>query len=101
MDIIIIGMLNESLNVSTSYDYLKKMNGFFDDEKEPSDIEHKEMEAIQNILSMDVAIYITRRTSGLCGSVIDNLRNLRVFFINQYNAEYKKHYVDYNCDVDF
>lgn len=63
--------------------------------------EEAEYDHIQNILSTEVSIYLTRRTSGCCGSIIDNLRGLRRQFIYEYEQKFKKQFIDYNSEVDF
>lgn len=100
MEINVLGMLTDLLPVTTSYKYLVSRDGISDD-VDFTDEQENEMEALQNILSMEVAIYLTRRTSGCCGSIIDNLRSLRRDFISKYEAEYKISFIDYNSEVDF
>lgn len=101
MEIQVFGMLDACLTVTTSHDYFMRTDINFNPDKEPTDEQYAEQMAIQDILSMDVSIYLTRRTAGLCGSVIDNLRANRQMFISAYQKKYAKSYIDYNADIDF
>lgn len=94
------GILTDCLNVTTAYEYLQKRDNIPAD-KELTEIEQKEYDAIQNVLSMEVAIFLTRRTSGCCGSIIDNIRQIRSNCIAEYENEYGISFIDYNSDVDF
>jgi hypothetical protein len=100
-DISINGMLSDCLPVATAFEYMAKRGDDIDDETELTALQQREYNMLQNILSMDVSIYLTRRTSGLCGSVIDDLRDMRRVFISKYNSCYDRKYINYNEDVDF
>lgn len=100
-EIYVVGdILTDCLIVTTAYEYLQKRDNMPTD-KELTEIEQKEYDAIQNILSMEVAIFLTRRTSGCCGSIIDNIRQIRRNFIAEYQKEYGISFIDYNSYVDF
>lgn len=100
MKIQIIGMLTDCLPVSTSFKYLVNRDNIPGD-IDFTDEQYEEDQHIQNILSMEVAIYLTRRTSGCCGTIIDNLRSIRNEFIKTYEDKWKRTFLDYNSDVDF
>jgi len=100
MEIQIIGMLTNDMPVTTSFHYLKNRDNISDD-VEFTEQELNEYDDIQNILSIEVAIYLTRRTSGCCGSIIDNLRSQRRDLINKYEKNWGKKFIDHNEDVDF
>jgi hypothetical protein len=104
MDLQVVGMLSDHLVVITSSDYFQREGSFGDfdwDDGSYTKEQEAESEAIQNILSIEVAIYLTRRTSGMCGSVVDNLRSICSDFINEYQEKFKKQFVDFNKEVDF
>lgn len=104
MDLEVVGMLSDHLVVITSSDYFQREGSFGDfdwNEDTLTDQQEAECEAIQNILSTDVAIYLTRRTSGMCGSVVDNLRSICNNFINEYQEKFNKKYIDFNKEVDY
>jgi len=100
MDIQITGMLTDCLPVTTAFQYLVNRDDISED-KDYTDEETKEYDDIQDILSIDVAIYLTRRTSGCCGSIIDNLRSQSRKLINKYEKDYGVKFIDYNSEVDF
>jgi hypothetical protein len=104
MELEVIGMLSDHMVVTTSYEYFQKEGSFGDfdwDDGTLSDDQESECEAIQNILSADIAIFLTRRTSGMCGSVVDNLRSIYNNFVNEYQEKFNKKYIDFNKEVDY
>lgn len=100
----IIGMLCYNMVVTTSSEYFQREGSFGDfdfNDGTYTPEQEAESEAIQNILSTDIAIYLTRRTSGICGSVVDNLRSIYNNFVNEYQEKFNKTYIDYNSQVDY
>lgn len=99
-EITILGMLTDVITISTAFEYLKTRDNISED-ADYTDEQEKEYDYLQNILSIEVSIYLTRRTSGCCGSIIDNLRTLRIYFILKYEKKFNKPFIDYNSEVDF
>ena len=55
------------------------------EDSEWMDFEHSD--AIQFVITMEVSIFILRRTGGAWGESIDTLANNRVIYINQYRED--------------
>lgn len=69
----------------------------WDNENKESDmISYDESKAIQHILSTEVSIYLLRRSTGHCGSVIDDMCNIRQEFIMKYEKTFGREYVKIN-----
>lgn len=60
-----------------------------------------ELDLIEIILTLDVCIFINRRISGICESVVDNLNSMRRKYINEYKTSFNKTYIDINEKCDF
>lgn len=99
MRVEVIGNICEHLKVTTYDEYLEELG--IEPDEDPSHEEFEKYQAIQNILSCDVSIYLTRRTGYLCGSVTDNLKSLQVECINRYEEKYNTKYIDFNNKVDW
>lgn len=70
----------------------------FDDTDNKDMISLKEAESIQKILTCEVSIFLLRDVSGprFCGSLIDDMVDTRRKFINQYESNFGKDYIEYN-----
>ena len=86
-------MLDQSMEVTIANEYFENANIC-----EPSD---EMYDAIQNILCLEVAYYLTRRTSGCDGFIIDTMWALRRRLINEYEFEFNNEYLDFNKHIDY
>lgn len=69
----------------------------WDNENKESDmISYNESKAIQHILSTEVSIYLLRRSTGHCGSVTDDMCDIRQKFIMEYEKTFGREYVKIN-----
>ena len=57
----------------------------------------EEAESLRRIITCEVSIYLLRRSTGHCGSVSDNMVDIRRNFINEHNKKFS----DYIEDQDF
>jgi len=84
------------LKASTSAEYFEllgcEINWEGDDKTK---VPTEQADAVQEILSIEASIYLTRRCTGLCGSVVDNLVALRRKLINAYEQHYD-FYIEHN-----
>lgn len=91
--------MNVNLEVTVANEYATKQ-GFEDidweEENNPKCMPKNEGEAIQKILTCEVSIYLLRRSTGHCGSVVDNMFEIRRSFMEDYEQEFEKEYEDYN-----
>jgi len=55
-----------------------------------------EAEAIQHILTCEVSINVLHNTSGVDGSLVDDMVSIRRKFIKEYETKYRKEYIEYN-----
>jgi ribosomal protein S17E len=95
-------MLDHDMVVTTSWEYFKKVGRIdFDDDKDFTPEESKEIEAIQRILCIKIAIYLTRRTSGCDGYVVDTLRGMCRELIEKYELDFTRKFEDFNKDIDW
>jgi hypothetical protein len=87
-----------TLPVTTNIDYYDQDGREIDFEKTNEDglVPFEEAEAIQHILTCEVSIYLLRRANGICGSLVDNMVDIRRKYINDYERTYGKTYVEYN-----
>lgn len=94
-------MINE-LVVSCSSDYVERMFRKPSDEKVEKffDKNPDQIDAIGEIIGIEVACYIMRRTAGFCQSNNDTLWALRRKLIKQYERTFGV-WKDHNKDVDF
>ena len=71
------------------------------DETGEKAISLKEYEAIQKILSCEASINLLAHAIGdnMCGSITDNMTEIRREYINAYEKEFGKKYVIYNKDL--
>ena len=76
--------------------YEEEEPAYFKKPENSKTISAKEADAIQCILSCEVSIYLLRRSTGHCGSVVDNMVEIRRFFINKYEEAFAKKYEDVN-----
>lgn len=93
--------MHVDLDVTVASEYATKQ-GFADVDWEESGeatmMPMNEGDAIQKILTCEVSIYLLRRSTGHCGSVVDNMIEIRRYFIEKYKQEFEKEYEDYNCE---
>ena len=91
--------MHVELNITVALEYAQEQ-GFEDvdwlEENLPNHMPMDEGEAIQKILTCETSIYLLRRSTGHCGSVVDNMVEIRRNFINEYEIEFEKRYIEYN-----
>lgn len=84
------------LKFTISEEYFKETGEKIDWEGKGKGISVSEAEAIQKILTCEVSIFLLRRAYGIDGSLVDDMVSIRRDFINQYQNEFAKNYLDYN-----
>lgn len=88
--------MNVDFQVSTSTEYFKQTNREIDwEEDDTSKVSVFQSNIIQDILAIEASIYLMRRSSGLCGSLVDSLIGMRRRLISDYVSEYEP-YIEYN-----
>lgn len=96
LDNLINDIMHIELKASTSTEYFELLGCEIDwvaDDK--AKVPVAQADAVQEILSIEASIYLTRRCTGLSGSVVDNLVVLRRKLINAYEQEYD-FYIEHN-----
>lgn len=88
--------MNVDFKVSTSTEYFEQTGREIDwEEDDTSKVSVFQSDAIQDILAIEVSIYLMRRVSGICGSLSDSLIDMRRRLISNYASDYEP-YVEYN-----
>lgn len=88
--------MNVNLMVSTSGEYFSQVEREIDwDCNDNSKISIKQAEELQKILATEVSIFLLRRATGFCGSLVDSMVNIRRELIKKYENDYES-YVSYN-----
>ena len=65
------------------------------EEDDETKIPIKQARVIDDILATEVSIYLLRRSTGFCGSLIDRMASIRDEFIQKYENNYET-YIIYN-----
>lgn len=86
----------------TAKEYFQKQDTtlvmYYDvEDAEDSDIKYNQANLIDKIIAVEISIFVLRRTVGVCGSMIEALREIRRQFIDTYEENYE----DYNQYNDF
>lgn len=86
------------LPIMLAQDYFNEVNLEIDYEETGDEnmISTEEADAIYEILSTEVSIYMLRRGYGFCGSLVDVMVGLRRKLIMEYEVKYEKKYTEYN-----
>ncbi len=85
-----------NLTVSTKDEYFSRSEREIDWEDDDSTkVPSKQADDLQIILAMEVSIFLMRRTSGVCGSIIDTIASFRRKLIKKYEKNYET-YIQYN-----
>lgn len=86
------------LNITTSEEYFNETNRQIDwDGNDNTKVSPKQADALQKILASEVSIHILRRVTGICGSLADDMVEVRRHLINEYEQTYEpyKEYRDF------
>ena len=70
----------------------------WDDKGGDNVVSVEEHDMIQNILTCETSIYMLRRATGFCGSLVDNMVDIRRKFINEYEDKFDKEWSNPNED---
>lgn len=88
--------MHVKLDVITSEEYFLKLGQEIDwEENDNTKISINQQDEIAQILTTEASIYLLRRATGLCGSLVDNMVIIRRDLINEYEYTYGP-YVEYN-----
>lgn len=88
--------MHVNLKVSTSEEYFSQQEREIDwEENDNSKVSTKQANEIGKILSTEVSIFLLRRATGFCGSVVDQMVGVRRQLIKKYENDYET-YVEYN-----
>ena len=89
--------MKDVLEITLAEDYFAKVEKELDwDETDNLNlIQPKQWNLLQHILTCEVSIYFLWRNVGFCGSLVDDMVEIRRTFINQYGENYEK-YIEYN-----
>jgi hypothetical protein len=89
-------IMHVDLKVSTSGEYFSQVEREIDwEEDDSSKVPIKQADEIGKILATEVSIFLLRRSTGFCGSLIDHMRSVRNGLIKNYESEYDT-YIKYN-----
>lgn len=94
--------MKENMIVTTLFEYLETAKGDTLTEEEYEDFletNFEESELLREIIAIEVAIYIMRRTNCLCASNIDAMRQMAREKERAYNGTFNKAYLDFNKDI--
>ena len=90
--------MHVTLDITIPQDYFNKVGLVVDYEE--IGLKHmvsmKEGDAIGEILTTEVSLFMLRRSTGFCGSLIDHMFRIRSKLIKAYEEKYKKEYIEYN-----
>lgn len=85
-----------NLKVSTSEEYFSQQEREIDwEEDDASKVPTKQADEVGFILVTEVSIFLLRRATGFCGSVVDQMVSVRRGLIEKYESEYET-YIEYN-----
>lgn len=88
--------MHVTLKVSTCEEYFSQTEREIDwEDNDATKISIKQANKLQKILATEVSIFLLRRATGFCESLIDDMATIRREFINQYENYYEV-YVEYN-----
>lgn len=78
------------LEITISEEYFNETNREIDwDGDDTTKIPYEQADSLQEILASEVSIYLLRRSTGVCGSLIDNMMKIRRNLINKYEEKYE------------
>ena len=85
------------LNVSLAREYFDKTDREIDHDEtgKAGLIPIDKADLLQNILTTEVSIYLLRRNIGFCGSLVDDMANIRRRLIDNYELDFEP-YIEYN-----
>tara|TARA_R110000822_G_scaffold270774_1_gene393668 strand:- start:99 stop:374 length:276 start_codon:yes stop_codon:yes gene_type:complete len=87
--------MHVDLKITTSEEYFSQTNREIDwDGDNKNKVSTDQAEELQKILAAECSIYLLRRVTGLCGSLIDNMVTVRRELINKYEQTHEK-YIEY------
>jgi hypothetical protein len=85
-----------NLEVGSSEEYFSQVGREIDwEEDDTSKVSIKQAGAIDKILTMEASIFLLRRATGVCGSMIDCMATIRRGLVDEYEKSYET-YVQYN-----
>jgi len=88
--------MHVNFKVSTSEEYFSQQEREIDwEEDDTSKVPTKQANEIGKILATEVSIFLLRRATGFCESVVDQMVSLRRELIKKYDNNYET-YVEYN-----
>jgi hypothetical protein len=88
--------MHVNLKVSTSEEYFSQIEREIDwEENDNSKVPRKQADEIGKILATEVSIFLLRRATGFCGSLIDHMAIVRRGLIKKYEIDYET-YIEYN-----
>jgi hypothetical protein len=90
--------MHVNLEMTQAEEYFGKTDRKIDWEEDGSgQISVAQADTLQRILTAEASIHILRRVTGLCGSLVDNMTEIRRDLINQYEMyEPYVHYRDFS-----
>ena len=82
--------MHVTLDITTAEEYFAKTDREVDwDHDLDKDIPEDQANALQDILTIEVSIYVLRRVTGLCGMQADVMASLRQSLICEYEIIYE------------
>lgn len=88
--------MHVNLKVNTSEDYFSQVEREIDwEEDDTSKVPTKQADEIGKILATEVSIFVLRRSTGFCESLIDHMVSVRRELIKKYEIDYET-YIEYN-----
>jgi len=88
--------MHVNLKVSTSEEYFSQVEREIDwEEDDTSKVPTKQADEIGKILATEVSIFLLRRATGFCGSLIDHMVSVRRGLIKKYEIDYEP-YIEHN-----
>ena len=88
--------MDVNLKVNTSEKYFSQVGKEIDWEEDDNlKVSTKQADEVEKILATEIAIFLMRRSTGFCDSLIESMFSVRRGLINKYESEYEA-YVEYN-----
>ena len=88
--------MHVNLKISLSEDYFSQVDREIDwDDNDSLKVPTKQADEVEKILATETAIFLMRRSTGFCGSLIDSMVSVRRELIKKYESDYEA-YIEYN-----
>ena len=95
-------MTKIDLIITSATDYFNEVDKEIDwdgDSDNPNEISYEQADDITKIISTEFSLYLLRRTSGVCGSLVDSMDLIRQRLMMNYEETWQEEYIEYNNEL--